>query len=327
MDCFLNVPWMEGRFIFKGHNASMQVEMTQVAGAAALFYDYLLGFGSEVDLIWTQKWNLVTLLYAVVRYLSFPLLINSALYMGSVNWTGQVSLLWYQIRMWGPYVYRIAMDVILIKRIRALSLSPGPFVNASKWVLIVMVFSCIAKWASAITLLMLGIGPGRHLTSAEWEFAGTFICATMIPNSGFLMSANIPKFCFELLLFILAAGYFVADVWEHYQREKIWKVNDFVQILARDSTIYFALNAAATGLNIGNWKASAPGIYVALSMSLQSFIPFCLSPRLVINVKQHANRVHMSVFERDLLNNDIPQVQDIYVLETPSLGSQNSSFA
>ncbi|KIJ11152.1 hypothetical protein PAXINDRAFT_181926, partial [Paxillus involutus ATCC 200175] len=286
-----------------------QVEMTQVAGAAALFYDYLLGFGSEVDLIWTRKWNLVTLLYAVVRYLSFPLLINSALYMGSVNWTGQQlrllsGLLWYQIRMWGPYVYGIAMDVILIKRIRALSLSPGPFVNASKWVLIVMGFSYIAKWASAITLLMLGIGPGRHLTSAEYEFAGTFICGTMIPNAGFLISANIPKFCFELLLFVLAAGYFVGDVWEHYQREKIWKVNDLMQILARDSTIYFALNVAATGLNIGNWKASAPDIYVALSMSLQSFIPFCLSPRLVINVKQHANRVHMTGFERDLLAND-----------------------
>ncbi|KAF8835943.1 hypothetical protein BDN67DRAFT_1015086 [Paxillus ammoniavirescens] len=310
------IEMFQGKFLVTSNMCwELQRVLHLVAGAAALFYDYLLGFGSEVDLIW--KWNLVTLLYAVVRYLSFPLLVNSALYMGSVNWTGQDSisnverskvskpklnhtsyyhrcLVWYQIRMWGPYIYRIAMDVIMMQRIRALSTNPmGRFVNASKWVLIVMVISCIATWASNITLLMLGIGPGRHLTSGEYEFAGTFICGTMIPNSGFLMSANIPAFCFELLLFVLAIGYFAVEVWEDYQQEKRWKVSGLRQILARDSIIYFALNVAATALDIGIWQVNAPDIFMAASASLQSFIPFCLSPRLIINIKWHRNRGHI----------------------------------
>ncbi|KAF9219963.1 hypothetical protein BS17DRAFT_364580 [Gyrodon lividus] len=142
-----------------------QIGFCQVAGAAALFYDYLLGLGSEVDLIWTKKWNLVTLLYAVVRYLSFLLLIDGAFYTGNVNWTAQVSLVWYQIRIWGMYIYRIAMDVIMMKRIWALSLNPGPFFKCSKWVAIVMVVGWIAKSAAAFVLLMLGIGPGRQLSS------------------------------------------------------------------------------------------------------------------------------------------------------------------
>lgn len=31
-------------------------------------------------------------------------------------------------------------------------------------------------------------------------------------------------------------------------------------------------------------------------MALQAFLPFCFAPRLVINVKEHENRVHMSGF-------------------------------
>ncbi|KIJ63053.1 hypothetical protein HYDPIDRAFT_113579 [Hydnomerulius pinastri MD-312] len=69
----------------------------QVAGGVALFYDYLLLIDREVGLIWKQKWTLVTLLYAVVT-------------MGNINWTGQVSLVLYEIRVWAPCVYKIAMD-------------------------------------------------------------------------------------------------------------------------------------------------------------------------------------------------------------------------
>lgn len=36
-------------------------------------------------------------------------------------------------------------------------------------------------------------------------------------------------------------------------------------------------------------------------MALQTFLPFCFAPRLVINVKkEHQNRVHMSGFGEEL---------------------------
>ncbi|KIJ11149.1 hypothetical protein PAXINDRAFT_171935 [Paxillus involutus ATCC 200175] len=100
-----------------------------------------------------------------------------------------------------------------------------------------MVISCIVKWASAIILLMLAIGPGRGVQPLADEFAGTFVCSMIVPNTGLLMSACIPTFSFEVLLFVLAIGYFAANAWERYQRERRWKVNDLVQTLARDSTI------------------------------------------------------------------------------------------
>lgn len=35
-------------------------------------------------------------------------------------------------------------------------------------------------------------------------------------------------------------------------------------------------------------------------MALQLFLPFCFAPRLIINVKEHENRVHMSGFGGEL---------------------------
>jgi hypothetical protein len=41
-------------------------------------------------------------------------------------------------------------------------------------------------------------------------------------------------------------------------------------------------------------------IYIAISLALQAFLPSCFAPRLVINVKEHENRVHMSEFGGEL---------------------------
>ncbi|KAG2141199.1 uncharacterized protein EDB93DRAFT_1105796 [Suillus bovinus] len=40
-----------------------------VAGCAGLIYDCVLGFGHEVELVWRQRWSLMTVLYLSVRYL------------------------------------------------------------------------------------------------------------------------------------------------------------------------------------------------------------------------------------------------------------------
>lgn len=62
-------------------------------------------------------------------------------------------------------------------------------------------------------------------------------------ESTLVLSAQFPTLAFEILLFVLAFGYFVADVWAAWRSKerKMWKVNDLVQILVRDSTIYFAM--------------------------------------------------------------------------------------
>lgn len=65
----------------------------------------------------------------------------------------------------------------------------------------------------------------------------------MMSLSNLLISAIFPTLAFEALLFCLAFSYFAADVWGFWRSQESNKLNvgDLVQILVRDSTIYFAL--------------------------------------------------------------------------------------
>ncbi|KAG1885307.1 uncharacterized protein F5891DRAFT_428754 [Suillus fuscotomentosus] len=41
-----------------------------VASCAAVIYDWGLTFGQEVELIWRQRWSLMTVVYLVARYVA-----------------------------------------------------------------------------------------------------------------------------------------------------------------------------------------------------------------------------------------------------------------
>ncbi|KAG2109679.1 uncharacterized protein F5147DRAFT_149111 [Suillus discolor] len=43
-----------------------------VAAGIVVVYDWLLTLAQEIDLIWTQRWSLVTVLYLVTRYVGIP---------------------------------------------------------------------------------------------------------------------------------------------------------------------------------------------------------------------------------------------------------------
>jgi len=188
----------------------------------------------------------------------------------------------------------------MMKRIYALSQRPNGFLSSPKWVLVTILTAFVAKNAVSITLLLMAIGPGSHIIShdSERSISGIHwhVCGTTIPRSTILISAQFPTLAFEVLLFVLAFSYFVADVLGVWRSKgsNMWKVGDLIQILVRDSTVYFAISVVATALDVGNFKVSGPTIYASISLALQTFLPFCFAPRLVINVKEHENRVHVS---------------------------------
>ena len=47
-------------------------------------------------------------------------------------------------------------------------------------------------------------------------------------------------------------------------------------------------------VNVYTTSPTIQTIYASISLALQTFLPFCFAPRLVINVKEHENRVHVS---------------------------------
>jgi len=43
-----------------------------VAAGVVVVYDWALTLGQEIELIWRQRWSLMTLLYLVMRYVGIP---------------------------------------------------------------------------------------------------------------------------------------------------------------------------------------------------------------------------------------------------------------
>ncbi|KAG2368999.1 hypothetical protein BDR07DRAFT_845414 [Suillus spraguei] len=65
-----------------------------VAAAAAVVYDWVLSLGQEIELIWKQRWSLMTVMYLVIRYIGILYSIISVLEnMPLVSLTDTVSIL------------------------------------------------------------------------------------------------------------------------------------------------------------------------------------------------------------------------------------------
>ncbi|KAG1798077.1 uncharacterized protein HD556DRAFT_217022 [Suillus plorans] len=43
-----------------------------VAAGVVMVYDWVLTLGQEIELIWRQRWSLMTVLYLIIRYIGLP---------------------------------------------------------------------------------------------------------------------------------------------------------------------------------------------------------------------------------------------------------------
>ncbi|KAG2075497.1 hypothetical protein BDR04DRAFT_1091756 [Suillus decipiens] len=61
-----------------------------VAAGIVVVYDWVLTLGQEIELIWTQPWSFMTVLYLVTRYIGIPYsVINVLSNITSVSLTDQ----------------------------------------------------------------------------------------------------------------------------------------------------------------------------------------------------------------------------------------------
>ncbi|KAG2103696.1 uncharacterized protein F5147DRAFT_274531 [Suillus discolor] len=43
-----------------------------VAAGVVVVYDWVLTLGQEIELVWRQRWSLMTVLYLIIRYIGIP---------------------------------------------------------------------------------------------------------------------------------------------------------------------------------------------------------------------------------------------------------------
>ncbi|KAG2143287.1 hypothetical protein BD769DRAFT_1043081 [Suillus cothurnatus] len=50
-----------------------------VAAGVVVVYDWVLSLGQAIELIWKQRWSLMTVMYLIIRYIGIPYSVTSIL--------------------------------------------------------------------------------------------------------------------------------------------------------------------------------------------------------------------------------------------------------
>ncbi|KIK33687.1 hypothetical protein CY34DRAFT_689491 [Suillus luteus UH-Slu-Lm8-n1] len=88
------------------------------ASSTALIYDWVLTFGQEAELIWNQRWSLMTVLYLSIRYVGIPYYIINIMMSSSV--TDVVSAILYSTLNWINVIVSAMLGVITVARLHAM---------------------------------------------------------------------------------------------------------------------------------------------------------------------------------------------------------------
>ncbi|KIJ64188.1 hypothetical protein HYDPIDRAFT_28631 [Hydnomerulius pinastri MD-312] len=199
--------------------------------------------------------------------------------------------------------------------------------NRSRHILFLLMVAFIAKTVANLVLVMLVVSSGSHTTAFKAKGA------LGLPSGGIIMSTIsphcIPTLCFNILLFVMVIRCFAIHVIEGYQGWRKWRISDLMQILARDSLVYFVLNLGVSALNIEIWNASM-GFYKAVSSTIITVIPFFLIPRLVVGLRdhyEHADVVHICSGEFARTTSSLHQSPMIFRADLPVQSEGDIEFA
>ncbi|KAG1844814.1 hypothetical protein DFJ58DRAFT_515308 [Suillus subalutaceus] len=137
-----------------------------VAASVGLIYDWALTFGQEVELIWRQRWSLMTFLYLIVRYVGIGWVVMNILSsVPTISMTDTVSLVINNALSWTSNVVNVILGVIMIARLHAMY-------QRSRKVLIFLVVSFLAIRIANVVMVAIqddadvsgGIRSLRHLS-------------------------------------------------------------------------------------------------------------------------------------------------------------------
>ncbi|OAX40501.1 hypothetical protein K503DRAFT_603983 [Rhizopogon vinicolor AM-OR11-026] len=228
-----------------------------VASSTAMVYDWVLTFGQEFELIWMQRWSLMTFLYLSVRYLGIVYSIGNLLCMSShidfvssdqsrvasipsVSMTDVVSNIMTFALLWTSIIVNILLGVIMITRLYAMY-------QGSKRILIFIVTIFMAITIISVVLNAIG---SSYISGEEVVFSGTHQCIT--GGSQPLISETwILGTVWEVVALSLAVWIVVKHFRELRRSSKGWATDDCFMVLIKTHVLYFVGFTAVSCIDLG----------------------------------------------------------------------------
>ncbi|KAG2100471.1 uncharacterized protein F5147DRAFT_777031 [Suillus discolor] len=241
-----------------------------VAAFVGVTYDWALTFGQEVELVWRQRWSLMTVLYLSVRYLG---IISAALYMvcnlPTISLTDtlpryttkDVSWMMYIIWFWTGIVVFPMLCVIIITRLHAM------YQRARKILIFLVVTFLAINTFDGVAAIMSTM----HTSGEEFILSGTYQCTTGYTGDTLVLDSVtwILGIVWEVLTLCLA----------------IWiagrTYNSFVVVSCFSLIIEFSPTVSTNQVFLEDQ------IFFGLFQILEVMQMFVLGPRLILGVREY----------------------------------------
>ncbi|KIK42800.1 hypothetical protein CY34DRAFT_752452 [Suillus luteus UH-Slu-Lm8-n1] len=261
-----------------------------VAAGVVVVYDWVLTIGQEIELIWRQRWSLMTVLYLVSRYIGIPFVVATVLEtIPLVSLTDAVSNIFEPALVWTNMVQDALLGVIMIARLHAMY-------QGSRIMLIflVIIFLGINIACGVSTAL-----PLKYLSSEELVLSDMYyVCFHIYGGNPLLLSIYwILNTVWEVLALCLSVWIAV----KHFRDLRRLDlstgsiIGDCFRVLIKSHVLYFASFAAVSCLQLSYLSPvilsdnDSIGIIILngannVLMVVQMFV---LGPRLILSVREY----------------------------------------
>ncbi|KIK38940.1 hypothetical protein CY34DRAFT_363199 [Suillus luteus UH-Slu-Lm8-n1] len=274
-------------------NANLISSYFIVAASVALMYDWALTFGQEIELIWRQRWSLMTFLYLSVRYVGIVYAVVNILVNVTVPTfltTDAVSLIIAYANNWASDIVNVILGVIMIVRLHAMY-------QRSRKVLTFLVVIFVA--IRIVNAVMAGLKM-MQIYAEEFVLSGTYyMCMIGYHDVGEFLSLNsVPWMLdtvWEALALCLAVWVAAKHLRELRQHSTSSVTGDCFTALMKTHVCYFVSFVAVSCFELSFLSPTlSANFYLPESQVYAGFIQiftlaqmFVLGPRLILGVREY----------------------------------------
>ncbi|KAG1774479.1 hypothetical protein EV702DRAFT_526175 [Suillus placidus] len=249
----------------------------------------VLTLGQEIELIWRQRWSLMTVLYLVIRYIGPPFSVVYILQnMTLVLMTDAVSNIMYYATSGTNVVVAAMLGVILIARLHAMYHR-----SRNMLIFLVIIFLAVNIACGVIAAIVL-----KHTVGEEVILSGTYMCNYRFEADVQLLSSMI--WMLNTVWEVLALCLSVRVAVKHFRDLRRLgpstgsAIGDCFRVLIKSHVLYFASFVCVSCLQLGSlspelWSSNSMG-GLTLVGALQIFTSvqmFVLGPRLILSIREY----------------------------------------
>ncbi|KAG1743998.1 uncharacterized protein EDB91DRAFT_1273467 [Suillus paluster] len=287
-----------------------------VAASAAVMYDWALTFAQEVELVWRQRWSLMTILYLCGRYLGIIYAVvimlgvspeirrpafqqsqrqrqgergSSPAHWGQYN-DHHSCFITYLISDWMGVVVEVSLGVIMITRLHAM------YQRSRKvLILVVVIFLSVNITCGVIVAITM-----RYTSVEELILSGTYQCIIHFEGNAILHSMPwILGTVWEVLALCLAVCIALKHFRELRRQSSGGIMGDLFTVLMKTHVVYFASFVAVSCFQLSllfptisaNPYSLEAQIYTGVSQVFMFVQMFVLGPRLILGVREYHAKI------------------------------------